>query len=114
MYSRFLEFIAILRMDYSNYYEDIVISLEKMRIILKDKSWIEILYPLEKKFSFHFQKGSLLYRIDTAPHHKYLKSYPTHIHFKTELNVIENDVLSLDNTPENNFRAFINWIKNLE
>ena len=65
---------------------------------------------VEQKFSLHYQKGMDLYRIDTAPHHKKISTYPNHFHFKSESNIIPDTILSLSNAPAENFRAFPNWI----
>lgn len=39
---------------------------------------------ISKKYSFHWQdnKGIIKQRWDNAPHHKELKNFPHHIHFK--------------------------------
>jgi hypothetical protein len=114
MYFRFLRFIQILKDEYHHFYTDIEISFEKLRIFLEKGGWIDIYYPLKNKFSFHYQNENELYRIDTAPHHKTLSTYPNHIHFKTEKNVIADYILGLINTPEDQFRLFINWILELK
>lgn len=78
-----------------------------------DGSWIEIRYPVEGKFSFHLQKGSKIYRIDTAPHHREIKTFPRHIHLGSEGNVVEDYVLDEKAQPEENLRKFMRWVREI-
>ncbi len=100
-----------------NKFSDIVMDAElyadRVRLILIDGSWIEVRYPVEDKFSFHWQRGDKIYRIDTAPHHKGMRSFPRHIHFGSEDNVIEDDVSEENVSPEENFKRFMEWVKGL-
>ena len=50
-------------------------------------SFIDIRYPNLKEYSFHWRGRNKVIRIDTAPHHINLRSYPRHIHLYTEDNM---------------------------
>nr|MDO8044382.1 DUF6516 family protein [Candidatus Baldrarchaeota archaeon] len=89
---------------------DPVIIRRKLRILLDDGSFIEIRYPTVREYSLHWQKGSRIIRIDTAPHHRNLKSFPRHIHFKSEDNVIEDNITDLKSSPIENTKKFLNFI----
>ncbi|MFQ6067446.1 MAG: DUF6516 family protein [bacterium] len=53
----------------------------KLRIYLIDGSLLDVYYhPKGKKYSFHWQKQTESVRINTAPHHRHIVSYPRHIH----------------------------------
>ncbi|MDI6886861.1 MAG: DUF6516 family protein, partial [archaeon] len=92
---------------------DAELHADKVRLILIDGSWIDVRYPVEDKFSFHWQRGDKIYRIDTAPHHKGMRSFPKHIHFGSEDNVIEDDVSEENVSPEENFKRFMEWVRGL-
>ncbi|MFQ6071940.1 MAG: DUF6516 family protein [Methanosarcinales archaeon] len=53
---------------------------DKVRLYFIDGSFMEIRYPLDTKYSFHWQRASNIFRVDTAPHHKRLSTHPRHIH----------------------------------
>ena len=38
----------------------------------------DIRYPVDSKYSFHWQRKDEMIRIDTAPHHNQLSTYPRH------------------------------------
>lgn len=73
-------------------------SYVKMQIMLIDRSVLHIREyndEFERNYSFHWQdsQGTFLLRWDNAPHHKHLKTYPSHMH-KNDL-IEESDVISL-------------------
>ena len=57
MFLRYLTFLKIVNDEFS----DIVVNAElypdKIRLSLIDDSWIDVRYPIEDKFSFHWQRG---------------------------------------------------------
>jgi len=109
-FKRLLSFVRILEEEFSDIVENVELHPDKLRITLIDRSWIEIRYPVENKFSFHWQRGEKIYRIDTAPHHRHIKTFPRHIHFGSEDNVIE-DFITKGTRPEDDFRAFMSWVR---
>lgn len=71
-------------------------SEDKLRIILKDKSFIDIRISqiIRNRFDFHWERRHLndtIFRYDNFPdiHWKRLKSFPFHLHNGQEDKVIE-------------------------
>jgi len=112
-YQRLLNFVKIVNDEFSDIVSDVGLYPDRLRITLVDGSWIEVRYPVKGKFSFHWQRGNKIYRIDTAPHHKHIKTYPRHIHFEREDNVIEDFVTKAGDEPEEDFRNFMKWVRKL-
>ena len=79
---------------------DIVIEIlkpspEKIRLILKDKSFIDIRLSrnIENRFDFHWERTHIdnaIYRYDNFPDNKFkkLKTFPFHFHFQKENKVV--------------------------
>ena len=84
---------------------------DRIRLKLIDGSLMIIRYPLENKYSFCWQREFEMYRINTAPHHKYISTFPRHIHDGSEDNVIEDRITSFENTPEENMRNVLIWVR---
>jgi len=82
----------------------------KLRIYLIDGSLLDVYYhPKGKKYSFHWQKHTESVRINTAPHHRHIASYPRHIHTGQR---IETDKITDTNlSPEENLRKVLSYIK---
>jgi len=113
MFRRYLSFLKIASEDFSDIVVNVELHADRVRLILNDSSWIDVRYPMEDKFSFHWQRGNKIYRIDTAPHHKSIRTFPRHIHFGSEDNVIEDYVLEENVSPEENFKRFMDWVRGL-
>ena len=113
MFRRYLSFLKIASDDFSDIVVNAELHADRVRFILIDCSRIDVRYPIENKFSFHWQRGNMIYRIDTAPHHKDIKSFPSHIHFGSEDNIIEDSVLRANGSPEENFKRFMEWASEL-
>ena len=90
-----------------------VILADRLRLYFIDGSWMEIRYPLPTKYSFHWQRGAEIFRINTAPHHKHssMATFPKHIHHKTENNVVDDNITHFSNTPTKNLRNVLNWVE---
>ncbi len=72
-------------------------SEEKLRIILKDKSFVDIRISQKAKnrFDFHWERRHIdktFFRFDNFPDTRFkkLKTFPHHLHFKKENKVIES------------------------
>ncbi len=101
--------------EYSSIVEYAFILDYKLRIILINKSFIDvnISVKLENKFGFHWETKNEfkeIFRYDNFPDPQWsnLKSFPFHFHFKTQNNVIE------PNFPKdliNGFRGFMDFVK---
>ncbi|WP_052400192.1 toxin-antitoxin system TumE family protein [Geoglobus acetivorans] len=112
MLLRYLTFLKIVNEEFSDMVVNIELHPDRIRLILTDKSWVDIRYPVEDKFSFHWQRSEKIYRIDTAPHHRNIKTYPRHIHLGSENNIVEDNVTEGGKSPEDNFRRFMLWVRN--
>lgn len=64
-----------------------VLGEVRLRLVLKDGSTIDILYPRRDKYSFHWTRKNGIVRINTAPHHPG-PTYPRHVHSGSEENVV--------------------------
>jgi len=53
-----------------------LIYSDKVRLIFVDGSFMDIRYPVDSKYSFHWQLEDEIIRIDTAPHHNQVATYP--------------------------------------
>jgi hypothetical protein len=111
MFPWYLAFLKIATDEFSDIIANAELYADRARLILIDDSWIEVRYPVADKFSFHWQRRDKIYRIDTAPHHRGITTFPRHIHFGSEDNVLEDDVLEANVSPEENFRKFMAWVK---
>jgi hypothetical protein len=56
MFRRYLTFLKIARDEFSGIVVDAELCADRVRLILIDGSWIDIRYPVEEKYSFHWQK----------------------------------------------------------
>jgi len=113
MFRRYIAFLKIAGDEFADIVVDAELRADRIRLILIDGSLIEVRYPRAEKFSFHWQRDDRIYRIDTAPHHKGIRTYPRHIHFSSEDNVIDDYVLGEYVSPEENFRRFMGWVNEL-
>jgi hypothetical protein len=98
------------------YFSDIlseapIIFSDKVRLVFLDGSFMDIRYPVNSKYSFHWQLEDEMIRIDTAPHHRQLSTYPQHIHFGKEENVIEDSITKIDNTIEENVKSVLRFVR---
>lgn len=96
------EFTDILR-------EDPEVFRDRIRLIFNDESFMDIRYPINHDYSFHWQRRGEVYRINTAPHHPELETSPRHMHTGKEEVVKRDSVTSLDNPPEENLRRVLKW-----
>jgi len=101
--------------EFSDIILDIIEKEDKIRIILKDKSFIDVYVSIkvEDRFSFHWEcKDERIYRYDNFPDKKArnLKSFPFHFHEGSQDN-IEEPWFSQD--IEYGFRDFMKWIRTM-
>jgi hypothetical protein len=86
----------------------------RLRIVLTDGSIVDMRYPVKDEYSFHWQRkdGSII-RIDTAPYHPDINTYPNHKHYLSEENILPDDVTDPLNMPEINCRKFLDYISKM-
>jgi hypothetical protein len=95
---------------------DIVVKAEtlhavRLRLRLIDSSIIDILYPKPDKYSFNWRQKDRTFRINTAPHHPEIASFPRHLHYETEERILEDTITTLSASPEQNFRRVLEWVR---
>lgn len=88
-----------------------IIFSDKVRLVFIDGSYMDIRYPVDSKYSFHWQRKNEIIRIDTAPHHHKLSTYPRHMHIGKEDDVVEDTVTEIDNTIEENVMCVLGFVR---
>jgi len=91
--------------------ESPIIFTDKVRLVFIDGSYMDIRYPVDSKYSFHWQMKTEIIRIDTAPHHRNISTYPRHMHSGTEENVIEDYLTEISNNMEDNIESVLNFVQ---
>ena len=84
-----------------------------LRIVFIDGSYMEIRIS-EGKYSFHCDRRMVdrkVFRLDNAPHHQEVNTYPHHFHNGTEDAAEEN---KFGHNHEERFVNFMNFIKTLK
>ncbi len=88
-----------------------IIYSDKVRLVFVDGSYMDIRYPVDSKYSFHWQFKDEIIRIDTAPHHRQLLTYPRHMHIGKEDCVVEDSITKIDNTIEENVKCILRFVR---
>ena len=88
-----------------------IIFSDKVRLLFIDGSFMDIRYPVDSKYSFHWQLEDEIIRIDTAPHHRRVSTYPRYMHIGKEENVIEDSVTEIGNTVEENVKCVLEFVR---
>ncbi|MDD1745778.1 MAG: DUF6516 family protein [Candidatus Methanoperedens sp.] len=90
-----------------------MIYSDKVRLMFVDGSYMDIRYPVDSKYSFHWQREHEIIRIDTAPHHRELSTYPAHMHIGKEEDVVEDTVTNMNNSIEENVRNVLGFVRRI-
>jgi len=85
------------------------VSPTRLRVRLVDSTLLEIRYPREDEFSFHWQQADEPTRLNTAPHHPDLSTFPRHLHIGGR--VEEDHITSSEASPEDNLRSVLHFIQ---
>lgn len=91
--------------------EDPLILRDRIRLLFIDESFMDIRYPVTHDYSFHWRRAREVYRINTAPDHPEIETFPRHIHAGREENVEPDTITSLDDSPEQNLRRVLKWVR---
>lgn len=78
-------------------------------LTIKNNSILEVRYPRPGEYSFnwvHHQKG---FRIDTAPTHRDLATFPNHSHQGDE--VLPDPITAIGNAPTENLNAVLAYLQ---
>ena len=96
---------------------DTLIFEGKLRIFLKDDSFIDIWLSIKKRgvYPYHWERRSVdgtIYRYDNLPdpRAKKLKTYPKHFHFKIEENIIESEI---NDIPEEAIKTVLEFVRKI-
>ncbi len=88
-----------------------IIYSDKVRLVFIDGSYMDIRYPVDTKYSFHWQFKNEIIRIDTAPHHRHLSTYPRHMHMRKEADVVEDTITDINGTVEENVKHVLQFVR---
>jgi hypothetical protein len=111
MIQNYLDFMEIAKKDYKDFVTDATFSIEKLRLDLIDGITIDIRFPVHNKLFFHWMRGNDMFRVDTAPHHPSLESFPRHVHYEREDNAIEDNITGTIDDPISRFTRFMDWVR---
>jgi len=88
-------------------------AVEKLRVFLKDESFVDVWLSPTGKYSYHWEHrhlSGLAYRHDNAPHRRWkqIKTFPKHFHDGSEDNVTESYI---SDDPKEAVREFLSFIR---
>ena len=88
-------------------------AAEKLRVFLKDESFVDVWLSPTGKYSYHWEHrhlSGLAYRHDDAPHRRWkqIKTFPKHFHDGSEDNVTESHI---SGDPKEAVREFLDFIR---
>jgi hypothetical protein len=114
MYSR----LALIAMrDFADIVTGTKLIEGKLRILLKDGSYIDTWLSIKKKgvYAYHWERidsDGTIYRYNNLPDKeaRKLKSYPHHFHYKTEKNIVESN---LSDNPEEAIKDLLKFARNI-
>ena len=91
-------------------------SEEKLRVVLKDGSFIDVRLSqkVKNRFDFHWERRHIngnIFRYDNFPdiRFKRLKSFPYHFHYKKENKVVEAEFRK---SLKHGFKDFMDFVRN--
>ena len=87
------------------------VGSSKLRIFLKDHSFLDIWLSSTGKYSYHWEQRAqrgLIYRHDNAPDFPKIKTYPKHLHNGDEKNVRSSNI---SDDPQKAIRQILDYIK---
>ena len=109
--------IQIAEVEFPDIVEEVISGLNRMRIILKEGSVIDIWYSLTNidRYAYHWDRTNIdgtIYRHNNAPHKNWMKisTFPKHFHNSSETNVEKSNI---PDNPESAIRYFLNFVKSV-
>ncbi len=87
------------------------VGSSKLRIRLKDETFIDVWISPSGKYSYHWEqraKRGLIYRHDNAPDFPELATFPKHFHNGNEKTVEDSRI---SDEPDEALREFLNFVK---
>ena len=115
----FKEIIELVLRDFSDIVIDAQLrftssgAVERLRVILKDESFVDVWLSTSGKYSYHWEHRhlrGLIHRHDNAPHGRWrgIKTFPKHFHDGSEENVVESVI---PDEPTEAMRYFLVFIR---
>ena len=103
--------------DFADIVEGTVVIEGKLRILLKDESFVDVWLSAKKKgvYAYHWERKNIdgtIYRYNNLPDKeaKKLQTFPKHFHNKTQENVVESD---LSDNPEEAIRIVLEFARRI-
>lgn len=110
MHERLKKFAELVKQEYGDILKvEAVIMETRIRLYIKDDSFIDIGYPVDKDYFFHWQRRNKIIRINTAPDHPQIKTFPRHLH--NGLEVKEDFITDLQLYSEDNLLRLLNFVR---
>jgi hypothetical protein len=101
--------------EFSDIVEDTVSGLNRLRIILKEGSFIDIWYSVTNsgRYAYHWERRVIdgtVYRHDNAPHRDWIgvSTFPEHFHDRQENRV---EVSEIPDDPQEATRYFLRFVR---
>src|SRR4030066_1795304 len=115
---RFVRIIELVLTEFSDIVADAQLrftssgAVERLRIFLKDESFVDVWLSEAGKYSFHWEHRHVrgfIHRHDNAPHSKWrkIKTFPKHFHDGGEDNVTESNIPDDPVSATNYFLIFV-------
>ena len=83
----------------------------RLRVLFTNGAVLDVRYPTDTSYSFYLNYSSKTFRIDTAPHHEEIGTFPNHCHYEIDDNIIVDEWTSPDNSIEDNVMGLITWLE---
>ena len=103
--------------DFADIVEGTKLVEGKLRLLLKDNSFVDIWLSIKKKgvYAYHWERRDVdgtIYRYNNLPDKeaRKLKTYPHHFHDKTEKNILESN---LSDDPTEAVRTLLEFARNI-
>jgi len=105
----------IAEIEFSDIIEDVIPGLNRLRILLREGSFIDIWYSITNpdRYACHWERKSIdgtIYRHNNAPHKDWEKvsTYPKHFHNGTEDRVEASEI---PDNPVDGLRYFLRFVE---
>ncbi|MEW5767202.1 MAG: DUF6516 family protein [bacterium] len=103
--------------DFADIVEGTKVIEGKLRILLKDESFIDIWFSVKKRgvYAYHWERKNVdgaIYRYNNLPDReaKKLQTYPRHFHNGTQKNVVESN---LSDNPKEAIRTILEFARRI-
>ncbi|MBI5701144.1 hypothetical protein HZC34_04765 [Candidatus Saganbacteria bacterium] len=97
--------------DHAEFIHKRTIGSAKLRIFIKNHSFLDIWLSESGKYSYHWEdraQTGKIYRYDNAPDFPKIKTFPKHIHYGDEKTIKQS---SLSDNPQEAIREILKFIK---